>query len=100
MAASFLYSPALACVSPPMYEKSAPTVAITAVATASRPAMLCGSACAACSSSWSCGPWTWKPPADIQSPWVDVVVDLEVDMDVDVEVDSGITVSVTLGLRV
>src|SRR5438045_7721294 len=48
-----------------MYENRAPIVAMIAVATARRPAMPCGSACASCSSAWSCGPWTWNPCSDI-----------------------------------
>src|ERR1700751_4473918 len=39
-------------------------VAKIAVITAIRPGN--GSpVCAACSTSWSCGPWTWKPPSDM-----------------------------------
>src|SRR6476661_9714021 len=56
-----------------MYAKMAPTVAITAVnmaiwlvmlppATPWWPSAAC---CAACSSSWSCGPWTWNPAPDM-----------------------------------
>src|SRR3954447_2324045 len=81
MAALFLYRPALACVAPPMYAKIAPTVAMTAVniaiwlimPPAPWPSAAC---CVACSSSWSCGPWTWNPAPDMSiSVWCLLVRD-------------------------
>src|SRR5205814_3221148 len=46
-----------------------------AVITASWPAWPSGSCCAACSSSWSCGPCTWKPCSDISSSLSAVIGD-------------------------
>src|SRR3954469_12700153 len=85
MAALFLYRPALACVAPPMYANIAPTVATPAVNRAiwlimpplpCAPSPCSAACCVACSSSWSCGPWTWNPAPDMSfSVWCLLVRD-------------------------